>query len=74
VWDDDGGFRDIHPIPFGSRVYDELEDELGRPDPGGKHEAEAKHEEDIRCGRARPAAPDRPRTFDMPRATIAPAE
>ena len=20
VWDDDGGFRDIHPIPFGSRV------------------------------------------------------
>lgn len=74
VWNEDGGFRDIHPIPFGSRVYDELEDELGSPDPGGKLEAEAKIEEDIRCGRPRPPPPERPRTVPVPRAIIEPAE
>lgn len=71
VWTDSGKARKIHPIPFGDGVYSALEEKLGRPDPGGMRAAEAKNQEDIRCGRARPTVPERPRPFpEIPRATV----
>lgn len=74
VWTEAGKAREIHPIPFGEAVYSALEEKLGRPDPGGMRAAEAKNEEDIRCGRARPTAAERPRPFpSIPRAIVEPA-